>query len=133
MVDSFLPDEHRFVQRQGVRGSLVTPGKSITSPDYGGVDYAALSYTECPWSQQLSKNMLITASYFWAQMGRNVRSLGEWLDWYRDVVTSAKDPSTPLRRFDNLSHWGRRLRDLDVTEFEEVLGDLATRWPFLSL
>ena len=36
-MDSFLPDEHRFVQRQGVRGSLVTPegdlifGKKMTS------------------------------------------------------------------------------------------------------
>lgn len=52
----------------------------------------------------------------------------------RDFREGPEHPvTTAPGRFDNLSHWGRRLRDLDVTEFEEVLGDLATRWPFLSL
>jgi len=55
--------------------------------------------------------------------------LGEWLDWYQEMIDAEKNPSTcancawvikqltPLR--------GRRLRELDVLEFEALLKDLA--------
>jgi integrase len=59
--------------------------------------------------------------------------LGVWLDWYRDVVIAVQDTSTryngswAIKQLDPLR--GRRLRDLDVVEFEELLADLATRAP----
>src|ERR1700722_20514093 len=61
-------------------------------------------------------------------LGSDMR-LGEWLDWYQELIDAEKNPSTcancawgikqltPLR--------GRRLRDLDVLEFEALLKDLA--------
>ncbi len=61
-------------------------------------------------------------------LGTDMR-LGEWLDWYLEMVETEKNPSTcancawavkqlaPLR--------GRRLRELDVLEFEALLKDLA--------
>ncbi len=61
-------------------------------------------------------------------LGSDMR-LGEWLDWYQEMIDAEKNPSTcancawgikqltPLR--------GRRLRELDVLEFEALLKDLA--------
>ena len=61
-------------------------------------------------------------------LGTDLR-LGEWLDWYQEMIEGEKNPSTcancawvikqltPLR--------GRRLRELDVLEFEALLKDLA--------
>ena len=61
-------------------------------------------------------------------LGTNMR-LGEWLDWYQEMIEGEKNPSTcancawvikqltPLR--------GRRLRELDVLESEALLKDLA--------
>lgn len=61
-------------------------------------------------------------------LGNDMR-LGEWLDWYQELIDAEKNPSTcancawaikqlkPLR--------GRRLRELDVLEFEALLKDLA--------
>ena len=61
-------------------------------------------------------------------LGTDMR-LGEWLDWYQEMIDAEKNPSTcancawaikqltPLR--------GRRLRELDVLEFEALLKDLA--------
>ena len=61
-------------------------------------------------------------------LGTDMR-LGEWLDWYQEMIDAEKNPSTcancawvikqltPLR--------GRRLRELDVLEFESLLKDLA--------
>ena len=61
-------------------------------------------------------------------LGSDMR-LGEWLDWYGEMIEAEKNPSTcancawvikqltPLR--------GRRLRELDVLEFEILLKDLA--------
>ena len=76
-------------------------------------------------------------------LGTDLR-LGEWLDWYQEMIDGEKNPSTcancawvikqltPLR--------GRRLRELDALEFEALLKDLANpargaaaekgpRWP----
>ena len=61
-------------------------------------------------------------------LGSGMR-LGEWMDWYQEMIEAEKNPSTcsncawvikqltPLR--------GRRLRELDVLEFEALLKDLA--------
>ncbi len=65
-------------------------------------------------------------------LGTDMR-LGEWLDWYQEMIEAEKHPSTcancawavkqltPLR--------GRRLRELEVLEFEALLKDLANRAP----
>ena len=65
-------------------------------------------------------------------LGTDMR-LGEFLDWYLETIAAEKNPSTyancawvvrqlaPLR--------GRRLRELDVLEFEALLKDLASRAP----
>ncbi|MGH9305495.1 MAG: tyrosine-type recombinase/integrase [Acidimicrobiales bacterium] len=65
-------------------------------------------------------------------LGSDIR-LGEWLDWYMEMIAGEKNYSTrhncqwaitqlkPLR--------GRRLRELDVLEFERLLKELANRAP----
>jgi hypothetical protein len=63
-------------------------------------------------------------------LGSDLR-LGEWLHWYQELVDAEKNPSTcancawVIRQLKPLR--GRRLRELDVLEFEALLKDLANR------
>ena len=61
-------------------------------------------------------------------LGTNMR-LGEWLDWYQAMIDGEKKPQhlCELRLGHQTAHAlrGRRLRELDVLEFEALLKDLA--------